>query len=123
VALVNHRDQDHSRAVELSHTFTNQPLLTTDLVLIEIGDTLAGEFRREAAQLIDFFRRAANIKIVHLTTELFDEAVALYSSRRDKDWGMTDCVSFVVMAHEQVGEALTFDQHFEQAGFTALLRR
>jgi uncharacterized protein len=123
VALINRRDQHHQRAVELSHAYTNQPLLTTDLVLVEIGDALAGEFRREATQLIDFFRRAANVEIASLTSALFDEAFALYRSRPDKDWGLTDCVSFVVMAREQVQDALTFDQHFEQAGFSAMLRR
>lgn len=123
IALVNRRDQDHQRAVELSHAFTNQSLLTTELVLVEIGDALAGEFRREAMQLIEFFRRAANVEIAALTPALFDDAFALYCSRHDKDWGLTDCVSFVVMSREQVRDALTFDQHFEQAGFSALLRR
>jgi uncharacterized protein len=123
VALVNRRDQDHQRAVELSHAYTNQSLLTTELVLVEIGDALAGEFRREAVQLIEYFRQAANVEIAALTPALFAEAFALYCSRHDKAWGMTNCVSFVVMRQQKVQDALTFDQHFEQAGFSALLRR
>jgi hypothetical protein len=45
----------------------------------------------------------------------------LCTSRRDKDWSLTDCISFVVMNAEGIGEALTADHHFEQAGFEALL--
>jgi len=48
-------------------------------------------------------------------------AVALYSSRPDKDWGVTDCASFVTMKDRAITEALTVDRHFEQAGFCALL--
>jgi uncharacterized protein len=44
------------------------------------------------------------------------------TSRPDKDWSLTDCVSFVVLTQNQLVEALTADQHFEQAGFKALLR-
>jgi hypothetical protein len=42
--------------------------------------------------------------------------------RRDKDWPLTDCISFVVMADEEITDALTGDRHFEQAGFVALLK-
>jgi predicted nucleic acid-binding protein len=35
---------------------------------------------------------------------------------------LTDCLSFVVMQDEGITQALTGDKHFEQAGFTALLK-
>jgi hypothetical protein len=46
----------------------------------------------------------------------------LYRQRADKDWSLTDCISFVVMRQRGLTEALTGDHHFEQAGFVALLR-
>jgi uncharacterized protein len=46
----------------------------------------------------------------------------LYRARRDKDWSLTDCISIVVMADEQIHEALTGDHHFEQAAFSASLK-
>ncbi len=44
-----------------------------------------------------------------------------YGGRPDKEWSLTDCISFVVMQDEQIIEALTADRHFEQAGFKVLL--
>ena len=40
----------------------------------------------------------------------------------DKEWTLTDCISFVVMQREGITDALTADHHFEQAGFVALLK-
>jgi uncharacterized protein len=54
--------------------------------------------------------------------ELFDQGVELYAARTDKQWSLTDCISFVVMRQYRVTEALTGDRHFEQAGFTAMLK-
>jgi hypothetical protein len=53
---------------------------------------------------------------------LFDARVALYGERMDKDWPLTDCISFVVMQREGITDALTGDRHFEQAGFVPLLK-
>jgi predicted nucleic acid-binding protein len=48
--------------------------------------------------------------------------VDLYAERPDKGWSLTDCISFVVMRQQGITQALTGDHHFEQAGFTALLK-
>lgn len=59
--------------------------------------------------------------IVPFSAELFDRGIAPYSERRDKDWSLTDCISFVVMQEHGLTDALTSDRHFEQAGFRRLL--
>jgi uncharacterized protein len=46
----------------------------------------------------------------------------LFNHRPDKDWSLTDCVSFVVMDDMGLREALSPDHHFEQAGFAILLK-
>jgi len=64
----------------------------------------------------------ANVEIVPLARPLIERAMKLYSERPDKEWGLTDCASFVVMEDRGIREALTADEHFQQAGFRALLR-
>ncbi len=54
-----------------------------------------------------------------VSAELSDAAIGLYRNRADKNWGLTDCLSFVVMERRTLTEALTTDRHFEQAGFQA----
>ena len=46
----------------------------------------------------------------------------LFAKRPDKEWSLTDCISFIVMQEYGLTEALTADHHFEQAGFTILLK-
>ena len=46
----------------------------------------------------------------------------LFRNRPDKNWGATDCASFVVMRELGIEDAFTVDHHFEQAGFRRLIR-
>jgi predicted nucleic acid-binding protein len=48
-------------------------------------------------------------------------SAVLYRKHADKEWGLTDCLSFVVMTRRGLTEALTADEHFRQAGFRPLL--
>lgn len=73
-------------------------------------------------QTIRVLRRNPMVTILPPTPKLFEAGIELYESRPDKDWSLTDCISFVVMAEREITEALTGDQHFEQAGLKALLR-
>lgn len=50
-------------------------------------------------------------------------AEIFFQERPDKEWGLTDCVSFVIMTERKISAALTTDVHFEQAGFQVLLRK
>lgn len=122
IALINKRDQHHERATELADQLEGQPLLVTDAVLLEIGNALARNFRQESVEVIEEFFAAEEVEIVRLDADLFERAFNTYKEYRDKEWGLVDCVSFVVMKEASVAVALTFDQHFVQAGFKALMR-
>lgn len=62
------------------------------------------------------------VHVVPSSPELLQRGLALYASRHDKAWSLTDCLSFVVMQDQGLTEALTADEDFEQASFKALLR-
>jgi uncharacterized protein len=122
IALINQRDQYHRQALALADSVEGQPLVTTDAVLLEIGNALARGFKPQAIEVLDHLLSSEEIEVVRLTPELFDEAYDLYSRYRDKTWGLVDCISFVVMRRANLSDALTFDSHFGQAGFQALMR-
>jgi predicted nucleic acid-binding protein len=71
---------------------------------------------------IDDLRRQSKFLIIPPTQQLFDAGFELYRKRPDKNWSLTDCISFTVMQERSITEALTGDHHFEQAGFAALLK-
>jgi predicted nucleic acid-binding protein len=75
-----------------------------------------------AAGMANLVSSSARTEIVPQTRVLFKEAFALYLTRSDKQWSLTDCSSFVIMDQMHVTEALTHDSHFEQNGYVALLR-
>ncbi|NJL65245.1 MAG: type II toxin-antitoxin system VapC family toxin [Methylacidiphilales bacterium] len=122
VALINQRDQYYQLASELADSLETHPLITTDAVLLEIGNALARNYKNEAVEIIEYFLTSDEMEVVRLTPELFAKAFTLYKTHQDKAWGLVDCISFIVMKQAGVTQALTFDQHFVQAGFQALMR-
>ena len=122
IALVNHRDQHHSQAIELVRAYNRRLLVVTDAVVLEIGNALVHRFRRQAVEVIERFLASDDVQIVHLTSDLLERAFAVYRSHQDKAWSLVDCVSFEVMREMGINRAPTFDHHFAQAGFVPLLR-
>lgn len=120
--LVNERDELHAKALELSERFEGQKFLLTDAVLLESGNALAKRYRTEVIDIIDHFQSSADVEIVRLDPEIFEVGFNLFKQHKDKTWGLVDCISFVVMNERGISDALTFDQHFVQAGFRALMR-
>ena len=78
--------------------------------------------RRLAQNFIAQCYQTQNMKVVTVDTSLLMRGLQLYEQRQDKTWGLTDCISFVVMQEQGLLEAVTADIHFVQAGFRALLR-
>lgn len=91
--------------------------------MLEIGNSLASrEVRRLGLDFLRSINSDKRIRIVEISEELYESSVDLFESRMDKEWGLVDCLSFIVMAEHKVRVALTSDHHFVQAGFRALLR-
>lgn len=124
LALENKDDPHHERAKALDSELLkeNAVLLLHWGILLEIADGYARIGRRaRGLQLLANFEAEQGYRLCPLTEPLLREALSLYRSRTDKEWGLTDCVSFALMKQEGMTEALTADIHFRQAGYTALL--
>lgn len=117
LALINEQDQYHDQAENLSHKFENSLLMTTDAVLLEIGNAMAKDFRAEAVAIIKVLRSSKRVEVIEIRERLFEKGLEVYEKYSDKTWGLVDCISFVVMQENGVTEALTFDGDFTQAGF------
>ena len=120
--MLNQRDQYHGQAKALlNRVRTAFEVWVTEAVLVEIGNALSSINRSGA---VDFIKRCyitPNIKVAAVDTALFKRALDLYGNRPDKEWGLTDCISIVVMQDHGLMDALTTDEHFKQAGFRILL--
>jgi uncharacterized protein len=122
LALLHERDSKHDHAMRINQSLRVR-LVTTDWVLTEVGDALASPPNRMLfVALVERLRTNSSVSVVPFEQDLFEDALRLYARRPDKEWTVTDCVSFVVMKRDGITDALTGDQHFEQAGFRALMR-
>jgi predicted nucleic acid-binding protein len=125
IALSSVTDQNHLQAVKLANQIEadGTRLVTTQAILLEIGNSLSKQkFRAAAIQLLESIETDPNVEVVLLTNDLYKLAFNLFKQREDKEWGLVDCLSFVVMQDRKISDALTTDTHFQQAGFRALLR-
>ena len=122
IALINPNDEYAGAACEYTRDFGGF-LVTTAWVLTEVANHLRHAPNRQLLlSLVTDLRNDRRVTIVPPTLELFDRGLHVYGERADKDWSLTDCISFVVMQERGLTEALTGDHHFEQAGYAALLR-
>lgn len=125
IALAVRSDCRHEKAMDLATELQSRAvkLVTTRAVMLEICNALSRQrYRQAAVVLADALERDESVEILPLSDDLFREAFNLFRERADKEWGITDCTSFVVMKKRGMTSALTADEHFLQAGFRALLR-
>jgi predicted nucleic acid-binding protein len=121
-AVLNKQDQYHAQALKLLPNVKNAvEVWTTEAVLMEVGNALSTFNRQKAANFIKQCYQTQNMRVVNISSQLFHQGLTLYESRLDKNWGLVDCISFVVMEQQHLTDALTSDRHFIQAGFQALL--
>jgi uncharacterized protein len=102
-----------------------QKIYTTNYVIAELVALLNSPLRVSRSrvfEIVDAIKMVAYVEVIHIDDATDALAWKLCKSRLDKAWSLVDCSSFVVMQKLGVQEALTTDQHFEQAGFIRLLK-
>lgn len=124
VALLNPRDQWHSRTLEVRNQLRDTRLITTELVLIEFLNYFCSygvQTRQLGADTVRAILRNRSLEVILHSHEMFLAGLVLYAERLDKGYSLTDCVSMVVMRKKNLTDVLTHDRHFVQEGFTILL--
>jgi hypothetical protein len=125
LALINNKDRFHNVTVEIRRSLKAQGyhFVTTDFVFLEVADALCSpKFRQRTINFINRLRTLPDLLIIPVNSECYFNGWNFYCQRMDKDWGLTDCISFIIMQREGIAEALTTDKHFEQAGFIRLIK-
>jgi predicted nucleic acid-binding protein len=121
LAFLDPHDALHARARRWAGCLT-EPLLVTEYVLWETVNACSKPVNRPRVHaLLSGLRTIAEVTAA--SPALFEAGLKLHAERPDKEWSLTDCISFVVMKQRGLTQALAHDQHYEQAGFGALLRR
>lgn len=126
IALSSEEDALHRLALQLADDLeaAQTNMVTTQAIVLEIGNALSKRrFRHAAVALLQALESDPKVEIMPISQELYDKAFALFRQRPDKDWGLIDCVSFIVMQEHGIIQALTPDDHYRQAGFQALMRQ
>jgi predicted nucleic acid-binding protein len=122
IAWINARDAAHEHVKAYLDSFSGN-IVTTEWVLLEFADAFAlSKIKSSAIEAIKRIRRLSMFVVVGFEPAVCQAGFDLYENRLDKDWSLTDCVSFAVMTQRGLSEALTADHHFEQAGFRAVFK-
>jgi len=124
-ALADRGDNAHRLAISMVARLGNFRGVTSEMVLTELLNALCsrGEYlRKSAIRLTHRLRNDSKTIIIPQTSEQFQQAFDFYQRRLDKGYSLTDCASMQIMRQLEISEILTFDKHFQQEGFSALLR-
>lgn len=123
IAWLNVRDPDHERVTAYFDSFDGI-VLCTEWVLMELADAFCvPPARGIATRFLQKVRNDPLFEIIPYDVEVFDAGFDLFAKRPDKEWSLTDCISFAIMSERGLTDALTADHHFAQAGFHTVFKR
>ena len=121
LALELANDGNHTRAVQhwRGASSSTERMVTTSYVVDEVVTFFNHRgFHAKAVRVGNSLLRSPSVHLVHVDEALFFEGWAEFQKYYDKNFSLTDCISFVVMRQMTTHRAMAFDKHFEQAGFT-----
>jgi predicted nucleic acid-binding protein len=126
LGIIVKRDPYHSAALEAIAALGKIRLLTTQEVLTEViaGLSRYGPMIR-AAGIADviLLLKDPEVHVVEQSGRSFQEGLERLGRRPDKEYSLIDCISMNTMEQNGIREVLTYDRHFVQEGFVALMRR
>ena len=130
IAMGDKDDDLRGSALEQTRRIGARRLITSEMVLTEYLDGAADRpfrhkfrYRKACGLYVKDLYNDSGLEIVPASSDLVRKALELYLQYDDKEWSLTDCASILICRERGITEVLTGDRHFEQAGFTTLLRK
>lgn len=121
IALEMARDQHHESATIHWNSVPRDDLdlTTTTYVLDEIVTFLVSRgYHDKAVAIGRILLDSSDIKLIHIDEPLLMEVWRYFERHTDKQYSLTDCISFVVMLKYEMQTAYAYDKNFVQAGFS-----
>ncbi|HKI46678.1 MAG TPA: PIN domain-containing protein [Balneolales bacterium] len=123
IALESSDDQYHKKAIRYwKGLLQHHPLLVTTSYIFDEVTTFFNSRNRhsKALEIGTTLLTSPSVEFIHVSKTLFDSGWQIFQQHPDKRYSLTDCISLAVMDRDKIHEALSFDSHFEQAGFRKL---
>jgi len=123
IALLDRRDSNHGIAKDaLEHLLRNYRIFVSDFVVFETMTYLNCSLGRHdlAIRFLDE-TGAAGVNLLNVDQPTKDRAIRLFRKYSDKDFSVTDCTSFVIMAANGIKRFAGFDSHFVQMSFVSVI--
>jgi uncharacterized protein len=124
IALMDRRERRHPAALRQFRKIAEGQhgrMVTTDYVLDEAVTRLRSQADVSAVrELRSALTQSESLQIVWTPADRFWEAWQRLEGRPDKEWSLTDCLSFVTMEALGIRVAFAFDSDFAEAGFELL---
>ena len=123
IALEASDDQNHKASLQHWSFFSkNLPILFTTSYIFDETVTFFNNrgHHQKSVEIGTNLLKSPSIRFIDVDQALFQEGWIYFKKHSDKTYSLTDCISFVLMKRLAIKTALTFDNHFMQAGFKIL---
>jgi predicted nucleic acid-binding protein len=120
LALELANDQNHQAAqAHWRQIITNANVfVTTSYIFDEVVTYFnSRNHHAKAVQVGNYLLLSPSVQLVHVDETLFYLGWTYFQQHKDKQYSLTDSISFIIMQQYDIQVAYTFDQHFTQAGF------
>jgi predicted nucleic acid-binding protein len=96
--------------------------VTTEWIVVETCTLLVARKRPYlVGRFLDYLEQSTALLVLNPDEGLLVSAKQFIRRQAEQGYSFVDCLSFCVMKERHISQALTADEHFRKAGFSALL--
>ncbi len=119
VAIANRKDRNHKGAVRIFRRLLDSStrLIATTWTTYEALTIVKSRLGfSQAERLWERIKARAVVDLIWIDEQIERNALELFWDYKDKNWGVVDCSSLVVMKAVGCRQAFAYDGHFVEAG-------